>query len=72
MQTRSKKSGNRQKFPMIQNRMTRMLVFIEFYGSGQKWNIQKTLINWHKVNYKIRVPNGSQGPIGYQDKQKIQ
>lgn len=33
---------------------------------------KKTLINWHKVNYKIRVPNGSQGPIGYQDKQKIQ
>lgn len=33
---------------MIQNRMTRMFkkyqVFIEFYGSGQKWNIQKTLI----------------------------
>lgn len=61
---------------MIQNRMTRMFkkyqVFIEFYGSDQKWNIQKTLINWHKVNYKIRVPNGSQGPIGYQDKQKIQ
>lgn len=61
---------------MIQNRMTRMFkkyqVFIEFYGSGQKWNIQKTLINWLKVNYKIRVPNGSQGPIGYQDKQKIQ
>lgn len=61
---------------MIQNRMTRMFkkyqVFIEFYGSGQKWNIQKTLINWHKVNYKIRVHNGSQGPIGYQDKQKIQ
>lgn len=56
---------------MIQNRMTRMFkkyqVFIEFYGSGQKWNIQKTLINWHKVNYKIRVPNGSQGPIGYQE-----
>lgn len=60
---------------MIQNRMTRMFkkyqVFIEFYGSGQKWNIQKTLINWHKVNYKIKVPNGSQGPIGYQAKNSM-
>lgn len=44
---------------MIQNRMTRMFkkyqVFIEFYGSGQKWNIQKTTKSEYPMEAKDRL-----------------